>query len=86
VGFSPFCVMQRGFVGERGGAPTLEEAPCWDTPNTSTTRKISAVWASCSRKIPMICSSVNLEPFIVLPSSVGGLYPIPEEFLGLRSL
>jgi len=23
--FSPFCVMRRGFVGERGGAPILEE-------------------------------------------------------------
>jgi hypothetical protein len=23
--FSPFCVVRRGFVGERGGAPTLEE-------------------------------------------------------------
>jgi len=28
---------------------------------------------------------VNLEPFIVRPSSVGGLYPVPEEFSGLRS-
>jgi hypothetical protein len=33
----------------------------------------------------MICSSVNLEPYVVRPSSVGGLSPILEEFSGLRS-
>jgi hypothetical protein len=33
----------------------------------------------------MICSSVNLDRFIVLPLSVEGLYPNLEEIQGLRS-
>ena len=41
--------------------------------------------ASCSRKIPMICSSLNRLRFIVRLLSGDGLYPNLEEFSGLRS-
>jgi hypothetical protein len=33
----------------------------------------------------MICSSVNLDRFIVRPLQGDGLYPFLEEFAGLRS-
>jgi hypothetical protein len=33
----------------------------------------------------MICSSVNLDRFIVRPLPVAGLYPFLEAFYGLRS-
>ena len=34
----------------------------------------------------MICSSVNLDRFIVRPLPVAGLYSNPDEFPGLRSV
>ena len=42
--------------------------------------------ASCSRRTQMICSSVNLDRFIVRLPRVDGLYPFLAEFAGLRSL
>src|SRR5262245_19726682 len=42
--------------------------------------------ASCSRRIAMICSSLNLERFIVRLPYLDGLYFKLEEFQGLRSI
>src|SRR6185437_10491152 len=55
---------------------------------TPCLRHRSAVFipASCSRNIPMICSSVNLERFIVRLLPEAGLYSNMEEVQGLRSL
>src|SRR5262249_34853661 len=41
--------------------------------------------ASCSRRIAMICSSLNLDRFIVRLPYHDGLYTNLEEFQGLRS-
>jgi hypothetical protein len=41
---------------------------------------------SCSRRTPIICSSVNLDRLIVRPLSGGGLYSNLEEVSGLRSI
>lgn len=41
--------------------------------------------ASCSRRMPIICSSLNRLRFIVRLLSGDGLYPNLEEFSGLRS-
>ena len=41
--------------------------------------------ASCSRSIPMICSSVNRLGFMSIPLTGDGLYPFLAEVSGLRS-
>src|ERR1700752_1095757 len=41
--------------------------------------------ASCSRRIAMICSSLNLERFIIRLPYHDGLYTNLKEFQGLRS-
>src|SRR5580693_1293203 len=50
-------------------------------------RQTSAVFvpASCSRKIPMICSSVNRLGFMSIPLTSDELYPLLEEVSGLSS-
>src|SRR5215204_2184655 len=50
-------------------------------------RQTSAVFApaSCSRRIAMICSSVNLDRFIVRSFQGPGLYLHMEEMAGVRS-
>ena len=64
------------------GLPLVERP--LDTPCLRHTSAV-AVPASCSRKMPMICSSLNRLRFIMRLLSGDGLYSILEEFSGLRS-
>src|SRR5690242_14833763 len=63
----------------------LKEAPSIECIYWRGHTSAVAAPASCSRKIPMICSSLNRLRFIVRLLPGDGLYSILEEFSGLRS-
>ena len=54
-------------------------------PVAALAKQLGFAPASCSRRIPMICSSLNRLGFIVRPPQVDGLYTSLAEIQGLRS-
>jgi hypothetical protein len=74
-------------LGARHLEATVLSLPLVEGRTVPYLRQTSAVFApaSCSRSIPMICSSVNRLGFMSIPLTGDGLYPFLEEIAGLSS-